>query len=317
MKIRAFKFDNGHYKEIKKFPSSEEWKNNIDWIEIYDNDRKEVAGLIKEHLALEGVDEFILYPEKHPLPKKTDQYIIQNFTISNHKDIYKADFFTIIFLKQFVVCIFPKHYSYPESELLPYADQEKKDLKSMRYRMVFRLIEGLIAQIIINIGTVKKRLRKMEDTLLVKPHKLDSNKVLRLRSDVGQFADIIEDQYVGFNLLFSLYESFSDLDITGLSKLLENYKELNRIVERLEEKAETFSYHFLSVQQEASTRKINVLTILQAIFVPMTFIAGVYGMNFENMPELKWEHGYFIVLGLFLLLGIVSIVFFKVKGWFD
>jgi magnesium transporter len=49
----------------------------------------------------------------------------------------------------------------------------------------------------------------------------------------------------------------------------------------------------------------------------MTLITGIYGMNFENLPELKWKHGYFLVLGL--LIGVASgmLLYFRRKGWLD
>jgi len=60
---------------------------------------------------------------------------------------------------------------------------------------------------------------------------------------------------------------------------------------------------------------MKVLTIMATIFIPLTFVAGIYGMNFEYMPELKWHWGYFMVW--FIMFGIVvSMAFyFKRKGW--
>ena len=55
---------------------------------------------------------------------------------------------------------------------------------------------------------------------------------------------------------------------------------------------------------------MKVLAIFSTIFMPVTFIAGIYGMNFEHMPELTWKYGYFVVLG-FMLLAIVGML-----GWF-
>ncbi|HSW59314.1 MAG TPA: magnesium/cobalt transporter CorA, partial [bacterium] len=60
---------------------------------------------------------------------------------------------------------------------------------------------------------------------------------------------------------------------------------------------------------------MKVLTIISTIFIPLTFIAGVYGMNFENMPELKWSYGYFISLGLMLVIFVSMVIFFKKKKW--
>jgi magnesium transporter len=60
---------------------------------------------------------------------------------------------------------------------------------------------------------------------------------------------------------------------------------------------------------------MKVLTIISTIFIPLTFIAGIYGMNFENMPELKWHYGYFISLGLMFLIFVSMVIFFKKKKW--
>ena len=61
---------------------------------------------------------------------------------------------------------------------------------------------------------------------------------------------------------------------------------------------------------------MKVLTLIATIFMPLTFIAGIYGMNFRFMPELGFRWGYFIVLGIMSLLGVGMIVFFKIKKWF-
>ena len=60
---------------------------------------------------------------------------------------------------------------------------------------------------------------------------------------------------------------------------------------------------------------MQLLTIISTIFIPLTFIAGVYGMNFENMPELSWEYSYFVILGVMLFIFILMLVYFKRKKW--
>ncbi len=61
---------------------------------------------------------------------------------------------------------------------------------------------------------------------------------------------------------------------------------------------------------------MKVLTIFAAIFIPLTFIAGIYGMNFEYMPELKWKWGYFCALGFMAGAGLGLAFYFKKKKWF-
>ncbi|MDD2633994.1 MAG: magnesium/cobalt transporter CorA [Bacteroidales bacterium] len=60
---------------------------------------------------------------------------------------------------------------------------------------------------------------------------------------------------------------------------------------------------------------MKVLTIISTIFIPLTFIAGIYGMNFKFMPELEWQYAYFVVWGLMIVLFILMMWFFKRKKW--
>jgi magnesium transporter len=61
---------------------------------------------------------------------------------------------------------------------------------------------------------------------------------------------------------------------------------------------------------------MKTLTIIATIFIPLTFIAGLYGMNFSNMPELQWKFGYFAALGVMLFVGILMVLYMKRKKWF-
>ncbi|NVN18622.1 magnesium and cobalt transport protein CorA [Muricauda sp. HICW] len=73
---------------------------------------------------------------------------------------------------------------------------------------------------------------------------------------------------------------------------------------------------FFSVQGHRLNEVMKTLTIFSVVFIPLTFLAGIYGMNFENMPELRSPYGYFILLGVMLIVTIISIVIFKRKKWF-
>jgi magnesium transporter len=60
---------------------------------------------------------------------------------------------------------------------------------------------------------------------------------------------------------------------------------------------------------------MKVLTVIATIFMPLTFIAGVYGMNFKYMPELEWNYGYPIILAGMSMVAITMLIYFKRKGW--
>ena len=59
---------------------------------------------------------------------------------------------------------------------------------------------------------------------------------------------------------------------------------------------------------------MKVLTIMASIFIPLTFIAGIYGMNFEYIPELQWEYSYFVLWGVMITIFILMIIYFKQIG---
>jgi magnesium transporter len=72
---------------------------------------------------------------------------------------------------------------------------------------------------------------------------------------------------------------------------------------------------YYAVQGQRMNEIMKVLTIVSSIFIPLTFIVGVYGMNFENMPELKYKYGYYTVVGIMFLVGILLLSYFIRRGW--
>src|SRR5690606_35291079 len=72
---------------------------------------------------------------------------------------------------------------------------------------------------------------------------------------------------------------------------------------------------YMSSVSNKMNNVMKVLTIIATIFIPLTFIVGVYGMNFENMPELKSKDGYYIVWGVMIVIFIGMLYYFKRKRW--
>jgi magnesium transporter len=72
----------------------------------------------------------------------------------------------------------------------------------------------------------------------------------------------------------------------------------------------------LSVLSHQMNRVMKVLATISTIFIPLTFIAGIYGMNFEFMPELKLTFGYPLVLGGMGLIALIMVIIFKIRKWF-
>jgi magnesium transporter len=73
----------------------------------------------------------------------------------------------------------------------------------------------------------------------------------------------------------------------------------------------------LSELSFSMNKVMQVLTLIATIFIPLTFVAGIYGMNFEYMPELQWRYGYFIILGVMLIIAVGLLIYFKRKDWLN
>jgi len=87
-------------------------------------------------------------------------------------------------------------------------------------------------------------------------------------------------------------------------------------LEMIREMNTTLHEVYLSLISHRMNTVMKLLTMIATIFIPLTFIAGVYGMNFEFMPELTWKAGYFLCLGLMAVIGLGLAGFFKYKNWF-
>ena len=72
---------------------------------------------------------------------------------------------------------------------------------------------------------------------------------------------------------------------------------------------------YLSSVSNRMNEVMKVLTLIATIFIPLTFIVGIYGMNFANMPELGWRYGYFIILIVMAVIGVSLAIYFKRRKW--
>ena len=106
----------------------------------------------------------------------------------------------------------------------------------------------------------------------------------------------------------------------------DNYSFFSRLHQKCLELLEQIEYDLTSLDSASSfyfstqNQKLNqvmkTLTVVSVFFMPLTFIVGVYGMNFDNMPELHWKYGYFSILGFMFVLLLGMIYYFKKKKWY-
>jgi magnesium transporter len=121
-----------------------------------------------------------------------------------------------------------------------------------------------------------------------------------------------------------LYRVINSDKIPGVQQHIAYYKDihdhllkLTDMIESNREMTADLRDSYDSIRSSRMNMIMKTLTVITTIFMPLTFIVGVYGMNFHYMPELGWHWGYFTVLGLMAALGVGMYVWFRRKGWFD
>ena len=87
------------------------------------------------------------------------------------------------------------------------------------------------------------------------------------------------------------------------------------IIENMTSRTSELFQLYYSILSNDMNNVMKVLAIISTIFMPLSFLAGLYGMNFKYMPELEWNYGYFIILGIMAVLVITMIIIFKKKKW--
>lgn len=113
-----------------------------------------------------------------------------------------------------------------------------------------------------------------------------------------------------------VFNAIAPDNFTFFSRLHQKSLELLEQIESDMGSLHSASDYYFSAQSHKMNEIMKTLTIVSAIFIPLTFIVGVYGMNFDYMPELRYEHGYYTVVGGMVLIVFGMIYYFKRRRWF-
>jgi Mg2+ and Co2+ transporter CorA len=110
--------------------------------------------------------------------------------------------------------------------------------------------------------------------------------------------------------------NFDEPLIKGLLRVnLSTAASTERMLFRMEKRVADLRSEYDAHQQDRINKRLNVLTILSAIFLPLTLMAGVWGMNFSNMPELSRHNSYYFAIGSMLFVGFGMLAMFRHWGW--
>jgi Mg2+ and Co2+ transporter CorA len=148
----------------------------------------------------------------------------------------------------------------------------------------------------------------MSKRMDIYPESISISDILNLQDDILSVLSVTEEQTHCLDMLRDIDNQCDGVNFTNvdgvLSMLVKTAKSNEMLGTRLERRVLGIKTAFTTHQQDKMNKRLAVLTTLSAIFMPLTFIAGVYGMNFEYLPELHYHYAYFVVLIIMFVLGV-------------
>lgn len=182
--------------------------------------------------------------------------------------------------------------------------------------LLFRMLEAIIDNYFNVIETISEKINEIDQKIHISDDKsiiaeieLEKRKLIELRKIAIPMRDITvqlenaetpfihdNNEHYFVNLKFLCESVLEEIDAN--KQILDGMVNL-----------------YYAAQGQRMNEIMRILTVVSAIFIPLTFIAGVYGMNFLNMPELKYTYGYYTVVGVMFLIGLILLIFFWRRGW--
>jgi len=181
--------------------------------------------------------------------------------------------------------------------------------------LLYRLLSCLIDNYLETLWVINKDVNQIE-LELNKDSKFDfsklelqKRKLLELKKIVTPFKNILTHlENMNTNLIEPENRRFFHELYDNVCDILDEIDDTKQIIDGV-------SNLYYSIQGQKMNEIMKLLTIISTIFIPLTFLAGIYGMNFENLPELKWKWGYFIFWIIIVGIASLLILLFKRKKW--
>ena len=151
------------------------------------------------------------------------------------------------------------------------------------------------------------------------PDDVDADEIRQHKVALRKLHTVVDEQQVLFDLLRIFHAPYLDLRSSGetFELLSRNNSFADRTVERLEKHLTDVQQRYDTIQQEKTNKRLAVLTVISAIFLPLTLLAGIYGMNFDVMPELHFPYAYPVTLGVMALVAVGLYRYFRSNGWLE
>ena len=323
-KITVFDYnaENFHEKVVEKVEDIFPFKDNptVTWVNVDGVHETSVIEKIGKHFELHPlVQEDIVNTGQRPKFEDFEKYIFISL-----KMLYCSDKEGEIIIEQVSLVVgtnFVLSFQEREGDVFnPIRERIRRSKGRIRKMgpgyLTYALMDAVVDNYFSILESFGEDMEKLEEDLAVNPrfevlqtiHKLKRDAIL-LRKSVWPLREMISGLQRGESPLIKEDTTIYFRDV---------YDHTIQIIDTIEAFRDMVS-GLLDIYLSSVSNKMNeimkVLTIFAAIFIPLTFFAGIYGMNFKYMPELEWHWGYFAVLGLMAMIGISMLFYFKRKKW--
>ncbi|VAX27334.1 Magnesium and cobalt transport protein CorA [hydrothermal vent metagenome] len=183
--------------------------------------------------------------------------------------------------------------------------------------ILYQILDRLIDEDMAYALKARREIESLEEAI-DRDEAVDIDKALTLKRKVARLSITFEEQHHCVTTLQTIESEFFDIkDFREYYRdSLANLEYAIRSVNRQQTHLSEIRQHYIVTLQDRTNKRLRLLTIISAIFMPLTLIAGIYGMNFRYMPELKWHYGYPAVLAIMLAIAVGLLWIFHRRGWF-
>lgn len=293
--------------------------DNVYWLNLHRLDDRESIAKICQKIGLDKLSiESIFLPLRRAKVEEYPNYLFfQLHTLRKDSlDGEQTDQITFILGAHYLLS-FQTNEGQHFGEVRERIEKSKGKIRNQKADfLLFRLLDALLDELFLYTDTVSNEIDRIDQLLhtqmqtdLLRSIENEKRKLINLRKVIQPIKDLLSSLESMDNLFIAATNKhyYKNLRNSCLS-LLEDIEAHKQILEGL-------ANLYYAVQGQRMNHIMKVLTIVSSIFIPLTFIVGVYGMNFKHMPELEYTYGYYTVVGLMFILGLGLLIFFIKRGW--
>jgi magnesium transporter len=197
----------------------------------------------------------------------------------------------------------------------------KEALGNLRHRkadyLFYRLIDVVVDNYYLVLESMRDKIENLEELLVDSPESNYNDRILHLKKQLRTFRRYMLPLKNEVNRIrVEPAHFFQKFTMTYLSDVHDHLVALDSSFETFREMLNDLTDLHLAYLSHSMNKVMKTLSTVSTIFIPLTFVAGIYGMNFHHMPELEWVWSYPILMLSMVLISLVLVIFMRRKGWF-